>query len=100
VTVTNHPASAYQAVVDPATQLIDVRQPDEVAAGGLPGAVNIPLDELPSRIDELDPQRRTVMLCRSGARSARAADYLVDAGFTNVVNLDGGMISIESSDGN
>ncbi len=93
----NHPAADHAAVVDSTTQLIDVRQPDEVSTGTLPGAVNIPLHELPQRLGELDPQRRVVLLCRSGNRSGSAAEHLVAAGFVDVVNLDGGMLAIAAA---
>ena len=89
-----HPAGDYRAVVDATTQLIDVRAPDEVADRSLPGVVNIPLDELPSRAAELDADRRVVVICRSGRRSATAAQLLVDAGFNDVINLDGGMLAV------
>lgn len=98
MTVTSHPAADHRSIVDDTTQLIDVRQPEEVAGGTLPGAVNIPLDELPARIGELDPDRRTVMLCRSGNRSGRAAEYLHGVGFRDVVNLEGGMLAVEASE--
>ncbi len=87
------PITDYRTVVDGATQLIDVRQPDEVAAGTLDGSVNIPLDQLVKRIGELEPARRTVLLCRSGGRSAQAADFLTRSGFVDVVNLEGGMLA-------
>ena len=89
-----HPAGDYGSVVDEDTQLVDVREPNEVAAGTLPGAVNIPLGDLPARVGELDPSRRVVLLCRSGARSAAAAQALTGAGFTDVVNLSGGMLAV------
>ncbi|MFK8025409.1 MAG: rhodanese-like domain-containing protein [Ilumatobacter sp.] len=89
----DHPITDYRAVVDESTQLVDVRQPEELVAGTLDGAINIPLDRLAERIGELDPARRTVMLCRSGGRSAKAADELSRAGFVDVVNLEGGMIA-------
>ena len=78
-------------------QLIDVRQPDEVAQGTLPGAVNIPLDVLPDRMGELDPARPVVLLCRSGGRSGMAAELLTGAGFTDVVNLSGGMLAYQDA---
>lgn len=87
------PTSAYRTVVDADVQLVDVRTPAEVAGGTLPDAVNIPLDQLPARLGELDPARRVVLLCRSGARSAAAAEYLAAAGFDDVVNLQGGMLA-------
>lgn len=90
----DHPAADYRSVVDDDTQFIDVREPNEVAAGTLSGAVNVPLSELPNRIGELDPKRRVVLLCRSGGRSTMAAQALTAAGFTDVVNLAGGMLGV------
>jgi rhodanese-related sulfurtransferase len=88
----NHPINDYTSVVDPDTQFIDVRQPAEVAEQGFATARNIPLDQLVGRLIELDPNRRTVVLCRSGGRSAQAADFLAGAGFVDVVNLTGGIL--------
>lgn len=88
----NHPVTDYASVIDADSQFIDVRQPDEVATGALEGAINIPLNELPIRMRELDPEKRTVLLCRSGGRSTQAAEFLSAAGFGDVVNLDGGML--------
>lgn len=92
----DHPVNEYAAVIGPDTQFIDVREPDEVAEGSLPGAINIPLNSLPDRIGELDGSRRTVVLCRSGGRSTRACEYLVACGFDDVVNLAGGMLAYQS----
>ena len=52
----DHPVADYRSVMDGA-QLVDVREPNEVATGTLPGAINIPLGELPNRVGELDPTR-------------------------------------------
>ena len=90
----DHPVNDYAAVVGPDTQFIDVREPDEVAEGSLPGTVNIPLSEFADRFGELDPQRRTVVLCRSGGRSTQACAFLTANGFTDVINLDGGMLAV------
>ncbi len=89
----HHPVADYASVVDDTTQFIDVRRPDEVAQGGINGALNIPIEELAHRVGELDPQRRTVLLCRSGNRSTQAGEFLAAAGFVDVVNLEGGMIA-------
>ncbi|MEL7157905.1 MAG: rhodanese-like domain-containing protein [Actinomycetota bacterium] len=89
----NHPVADYATVVGDDGQLIDVREPDEVAEGTLPGARNIPLGELPARVAELDPGRTVVLLCRSGGRSTQAAEFLTASGFGDVVNLDGGMLA-------
>jgi rhodanese-related sulfurtransferase len=88
----NHPVNDYTSIVDPDTQFIDVRTPAEVAEQGIASARNIPLDQLADRLTELDPNRRTVVVCRSGGRSAQAANFLADAGFVDVVNLRGGIL--------
>ncbi len=92
----DHPVSDYQAALEPDAQLIDVREPNEVADGTLPGAINIPLGQLPDRMAELDQSRRVVLLCRSGGRSTKAAEFLTASGFTDVVNLQGGMLAVVS----
>lgn len=89
----------HHSVVDASTQLIDVRQPNEFDAGTLAGFVNIPLDQLEQRVDELDPERRVVLLCRSGNRSGTAARFLADRGFGDVVNLTGGMLAVNDPAG-
>jgi len=88
-----HPVADYADAVGTDGQLIDVREPDEVAGGTLPGAGNIPLGDLPGRVGELDPSRRVVLLCRSGGRSGQAAEFLAGSGFGDVVNLTGGMLA-------
>lgn len=87
------PVNDYHRALGENGQLIDVREPSEAAAGTIPGAVNIPLGELPSRLGELDPARPVVLLCRSGARSGHAADFLSANGFADVTNLTGGMLA-------
>lgn len=93
---TDHPVADYLSAVGDTGQLIDVREPDEVAAGTLPGAVNIPLGQLAGRINELDPAKRVVVLCRSGARSTNACEQLTASGFDDVVNLAGGMLGYQA----
>lgn len=73
--------------------MIDVREPEEVAQGMIPGAVHIPLGQLAGRLEEIDQDRETVFICRSGYRSERACEYLEQSGFDNVVNMIGGMIA-------
>lgn len=74
-------------------QVVDVREPDEWAAGHLPGAIHIPLGDLSARARELDPARPVVAVCRSGNRSASATHFLLQSGFKDVRNLVGGMIA-------
>jgi len=70
--------------------LLDVREPHEYEIVNI-GAYLIPLSSLPKRIDELDPSKEIVVHCKSGARSARAADFLRKNGFKCVKNLVGGI---------
>ena len=71
-------------------QLVDIRQPGETAGGSIAGANLIPLTQLNSRIDELDPERTTIVFCAGGFRSSIAASRIVRAGFTDVSDLLGG----------
>jgi rhodanese-related sulfurtransferase len=72
--------------------LLDVRQPAEYEQGHLPGARLVPLHELPSRIGELDPEKTTIVYCRSGNRSRSAAGLLMSAGIKKVLNMEGGIL--------
>ncbi|ADU47601.1 MBL fold metallo-hydrolase [Intrasporangium calvum] len=71
-------------------QLIDIRNVGELAGGTIPGAVHLPLAELPGRIDELDPQRPVVLYCAGGWRSNVGASLLRARGFTDVSDVVGG----------
>ncbi len=72
--------------------LLDVREPAEVAEWAYPIGVHIPLGELGGRVDELPRDVTVVVACRSGQRSARAAQALSDAGWS-AENLAGGMLA-------
>jgi sulfur-carrier protein adenylyltransferase/sulfurtransferase len=68
--------------------VVDVREPDEWQSGHVADALHIPLGDLPARLAELPDRDAPILLhCRSGARSGRAAEYLVAQGYTDVVNL-------------
>lgn len=70
---------------------IDVRTPQETAAGIIPGALLIPVDELEERKREIPRDGRTTLVyCASGGRSAAACEFLSREGFEDLVNLDGG----------
>lgn len=73
-----------------AYQLLDVRQVQEYTQGHLPGAVSIPIWELPERLDEINPHLPTIIYCRYGLRSRAAAAMLHGAGCRAVVTLKGG----------
>lgn len=71
--------------------LLDVREPWEFQLCNLPGSVLIPLDQLPSRIDELPAQRPLIVICHHGVRSRMAQQFLSQIGVNDVVNLTGGI---------
>jgi rhodanese-related sulfurtransferase len=75
--------------------IIDVREPYEFEETNIPTAVNIPLGNVPMQIEELEhlKNEEVIMQCRSGARSAAAQQFLLNAGFTNVKNLIGGILA-------
>jgi rhodanese-related sulfurtransferase len=73
--------------------LLDVRNDWELAIAPVPDAVHIPMAELPQRLGELDPMRETVVICRSGGRSHRVAQFLEQQGFRSVANLSGGVLA-------
>jgi rhodanese-related sulfurtransferase len=87
-------AIAKSQTQDPATVVVDVREPDEYAAGHLPRAVNVPRGVLEFRaggIPELaNPNAKVLLYCRSGGRSALAAQALQRLGYTNVFSMSGG----------
>ena len=73
-------------------QVVDVRYPNEWEAGHIDGSVHIPLDYVYERTEELDRSRPVVTVCRSGSRSAQAAEELAGEGF-DVRNLAGGIVA-------
>lgn len=83
-------AGALPVLLAEGAVVVDVRTSEEWAAGHLAAARHIPLGELSVRARELDPQRMFLFVCRSGSRSAVAAQALAPQGFT-VANLGGGM---------
>jgi rhodanese-related sulfurtransferase len=76
--------------------VVDVRQPDEYLGGHVPGAVLIPLNDVPERFGELPTDREVLVVCRSGGRSYVASEFLVANG-VQAVNVAGGTLAwIES----
>lgn len=85
--------AALKAAMDAGpVRLIDVRTPDEFAGARVPGAVNIPLDELESRLSDVSQDKGDVvyLICAVGGRSARATEALAAAGFLHPINVTGG----------
>jgi rhodanese-related sulfurtransferase len=73
--------------------ILDVRTPEEFAEGHVPGAINIPYDQLGSRLAEISSHKGKdiVLYCRSGKRAGIAANTLQTAGFSQLLHLDGDM---------
>jgi rhodanese-related sulfurtransferase len=92
------PTVAISGVPDPlpdGLSVVDVREPVEWHHGHVEGAIHIPLGELTSRLDEV-PEGQTLVVCKVGARSARAVMWLSQQG-RDVVNLDGGLLDWEAA---
>lgn len=88
------PHQLYQAL-DQGALIVDVRTPEEFAQGHVPGAVNLPLQEIAAWADKLPKDKPVYLYCRSGNRSRQAAEYLKKKGYTNLYNLEGGVLAIE-----
>lgn len=71
--------------------VLDVREPAEYAFGHIPGAVSVPLGDLEAGIAEIDKEKETYVICRTGSRSDMAAQKLMELGFTHVKNVVPGM---------
>ncbi|MBO9522748.1 MAG: rhodanese-like domain-containing protein [Nocardioidaceae bacterium] len=86
VTVDQIPAPLPEGVF-----LLDVREPVEWASGRVEGAVHVPMNEIPDRIEELPRDERVLVICKVGGRSAQVTGFLVHHGF-DAVNVEGGML--------
>ena len=73
--------------------LLDVRNIQEVLFSKINGSIHIPMNEIMSRINELDCNKEIIIQCKSGKRSARVCEYLMTQNFKNVKNLTGGIIA-------
>jgi len=76
---------------EPHLFLLDVREPNEFQYARIENSVLIPLNQIPQRLGELNPQREMVVICHHGVRSSQACMYLANSGFKNVSNLAGGI---------
>lgn len=95
-TVTLVNAEASEQLIESTRDLVvlDVRTPEEVADGALPGAINIDLSspDFTRQVAELDRNVPYFVYCRSGNRSAQAVRIMQDLGFTEIYELDGGIL--------
>lgn len=81
----------YLRAADPEPLLLDVREPWEHQTCRIDGTRLVPMRQIPAAIATLDPKQETVVICHHGVRSDYVARYLEQAGFSDVVNLEGGM---------
>lgn len=76
-------------------QLVDVREPNELAVAQLPGFINLPLSQAEQWSKDiqahLDPEKETLVLCHHGMRSAQMTGWLLQQGFRDVKNISGGI---------
>jgi rhodanese-related sulfurtransferase len=78
-----------ELINDPAVTIVDVRTEGEFVAGNIDGSINIPLDEVVDRVEELKKMQPLIMCCLSGGRSGQAAAYLQSLGCKDVYNGGG-----------
>jgi rhodanese-related sulfurtransferase len=76
---------------EPHLFLLDVREPNEFQFASIENSVLIPLNQIPQRLGELNPQQEIVVICHHGVRSQQACVYLDNSGFEHVANLTGGI---------
>lgn len=89
-----HPADAARLLAaddDARPVLLDVREPWELATARLPGSLDIPMGEIPARLDELARDRHLIVMCHHGMRSLQVTMFLKHQGFQSVSNLAGGI---------
>jgi rhodanese-related sulfurtransferase len=73
--------------------LVDVREPHEHDSATLLGSTNIPMADVPHRLQEIDRNRPVVVICHSGIRSMKIANFLAHRGFEEIFNLTGGIVA-------
>lgn len=93
------PQAFLSTAKQPGVVVVDVRTPQEYAAGHVDGAINIDVEggAFDQQIAKLDKNATYVVYCHSGRRSGLATDAMAKAGFTNVVNLQGGIADLQSA---
>ena len=77
--------------------VLDVRTPEEYAAGHIPGALNIPFDQVAQRISEVDAPHGVALYCMVGPRARKGETSLLAAGYTSVFHLEGGLAAWQAA---
>ena len=73
--------------------ILDVREPHELNICSIDGTLNIPMAEVPQKLDQLNKDLPLVVMCRSGKRSMSVISFLQEHGFSNLINLEGGILA-------
>ena len=73
--------------------LLDVREPYEYQHAHISGSILMPMNQIQQRLSELNPDQETVVICHHGMRSQQVAEFLEYSGFSNIINLIGGIDS-------
>ncbi len=81
----------YLQQADPAPMLLDVREPWEFSTCHIDGSELIPMGQIPTRHEQLDAERETIIICHHGVRSYQVAIFLERYGFAKLINLSGGV---------
>jgi len=84
---------AYLTAAAEQPLLLDVREPWEFDKASIEGSTLVPMRSVPDRLQELDPERETVVICHHGIRSRMVGHFLESQGFSNIINLSGGVAS-------
>ena len=89
--------TAHAVKDNPDVFMLDVREVDEFEAGHIPGITLIPMTEIAGRLSEIPTDQQVIVTCRTGNRSAQVVDFLREQGFTNVHNMEGGIVAWEGA---
>lgn len=92
MTISEVSVDELESALQAGARLVDVREADEYEAGHVPGAVLVPLATVPDALGQFVTDGPTYVICKSGARSYRACEYLADQGLEGI-NIEGGTMA-------
>ena len=87
----------YAALQSGEVLVLDVREQNEYDDGHIPGVTLIPMMQIPDRLDEIPTDQEVIVTCRSGNRSSQVAEFLVQNGFDNIHNMEGGIVQWQAA---
>ena len=91
------PKETWEQIQHSNVVLIDTRDPDSFAAGHIPGARNIPFDQVAARITEVDAPHGVALYCMIGPRARKGEAALLASGYETVLHIEGGLAAWEAS---